>query len=74
MPCLISAQQTMYVQNRNISESGRLRSDIIEIANTRQMKGFLVTMDVEKAFDSLDHKFLISALINLDLVKTLSRG
>ena len=38
------------------------------------MKGFLVTMDVEKAFDSLDHKFLISALINLDLVKTLSRG
>ena len=64
----------MYVQNRNISESGRLRSDIIEIANTRQMKGFLVTMDVEKAFDSLDHKFLISALINLDLVKTLSRG
>ena len=26
------------------------------------MEGFLVTMDVEKAFDSLDHKFLISAL------------
>ena len=62
MPCLISAQQTVYVQNRNISESGRLISHIIEIANTRQMEGFLVTMDVEKAFDSLDHKFLISAL------------
>ena len=26
------------------------------------MEGFLVTMDVEKAFDSLDHKFLISVL------------
>ena len=26
------------------------------------MEGFLVTMDVEKAFDSLDHNFLISAL------------
>ena len=24
------------------------------------MEGFLVTMDVEKAFDSLEHKFLIS--------------
>ena len=26
------------------------------------MEGFLVTMDVEKAFDSLDHKFLILVL------------
>ena len=31
--CLISAQQTAYAQNRNIGESGRLISDIIEIAN-----------------------------------------
>ena len=62
LPCLISAQQTAYVQNRNIGESGRLISDIIEITNTRQMEGFLVTMDVEKAFGSLDLKFLISVL------------
>ena len=26
------------------------------------MEGFLVTMDVEKAFDSLDHKVLVSVL------------
>ena len=39
LPCLISAQQTVYVQNRNIGESGRLISDIIEIVNTRQMEG-----------------------------------
>ena len=26
------------------------------------MEGFLVTVDVEKAFDSLDHKFLIVVL------------
>ena len=35
---------------------------IIGIANIRQMESFLVTMDVEKAFDSLDHKFLILVL------------
>ena len=39
LTCLISAQQTVYVQNRNIGESGRLISDIIEIVNTRQMEG-----------------------------------
>ena len=59
LPCLISAQQTAHVQNRDIGESERLISDIIEIANTRQTEGFLVTMDVQKAFDSLEHKFLI---------------
>ena len=37
-------------------------TDIIGIANVRQMESFLVTMDVEKAFDSLDHKFLILVL------------
>ena len=62
LPCLISAEQTAYVPNRNIGESGRLISDIIEIANIRQMEGFLVTMDIVKAFDTLDHKFLISVL------------
>ena len=65
LPCLISAQETVYVQNRNIDESGRLISDTVEITNTRQMEGFLVTMDVEKVFDSLDHKFLISVLKKL---------
>ena len=64
LPCLISAQQTAYVQNRNIGESGILISDIIEITNTRQMESFLVMMDVEKAFGSLDHKFLVSVSKN----------
>ena len=59
---LISSRQTAYVKNRHIRESGRLISDIIEITEIRNIKGFLVTMDIEKAFDSLDHNFLISTL------------
>ena len=43
-----------------VKEKERLISAIIEIAKIK--KGFLVTMDIEKAFDSLDHNFLISAL------------
>ena len=64
LPCLISAQQIAYVQNRNIGDSGRLISDIIEITNMQQMEGFLVTMDAEKDFDSLDHKFLKLFLVD----------
>ena len=61
LPDLISSRQTPYVKNRHIGESGRLISDIIKIANIKKI-GFLVTMDIEKTFDSLDNNFLISAL------------
>ena len=57
-----SSQQMVYVKNKHIDKSGRLISDVIEIAKLKKLKGFLITMDIEKAFDSLDHNFLISTL------------
>ena len=54
---LISSQQTPYVKG-----SGRLICSINEISDLLNSEGFLVTMDVEKAFDSLGHDFLISVL------------
>ena len=62
MPNLISSQQTAYVANRFIGESGRLIADITEITDILNKEGFLVTTDIEKAFDSLDHTFVISLL------------
>ena len=66
LPNLISPQQTAYVENRFIGESGRLIADIIEITDVINKEGFLVTMDIEKAFDSLDHTFVISVLKKFD--------
>ena len=62
LPELISSNQTAYVKNRCISESGRLISDVIEMCDILDISGYLVTMDIEKAFDSLDHDFLLFAL------------
>ena len=45
----------MYVKNRFISES----SEILEISNLLGLKGFIVTVDIEKAFDSINHCFLL---------------
>ena len=59
---LISSQQTAYVKNRFIGENGRLISNITEISSWFNITGFPVTMDIKKAFDSLDHIFLISIL------------
>ena len=62
LPELISSNQTAYVKNQCISESGRLISDVIEMCDILDIPGYLVTMDIEKAFDSLDHDFLLFAL------------
>ena len=59
---LISSNQTAYVKNQCISESGRLISNVTEMCNILDIPGYLVTMDIEKAFDSLDHDFLLFAI------------
>ena len=62
LPNLISSQQTAYVAQRCINESGRLISDFLSVTKKMKVKGYLVTINIEKAFDSLDDTFLISAL------------
>ena len=62
LPDLISSQQTAYVKNRHIGESGRLIFDVIEIAIIKEWAFFSVAMGIEKAFDPLDDDFLILTL------------
>ena len=54
---LISSQQTVYVANRCKGESGRLISDLLDVTEKFKTKGYLVTIDIEKAFDSVDLAF-----------------
>ena len=71
LPMLTSSQQIAYVKNRFIVESGRLIYDITEISDWFNIEGFLVTMDIEKSFDSLDHDFLCSVLRKVGFDKTV---
>ena len=59
LPYLISSNQMAYVKNRFINKSGRVISDISEIAKRLALKGFFITIDIEKAFDSFNHCFLL---------------
>ena len=59
---IISTQQTLYIAQRCINKSGRPISDLFNVTKTMKVKGYLVAIDMEKAFDSLDHTFLISVL------------
>ena len=50
------------MKNRFIGEGGRLISDILEMSENLNLKGYIVTVDIEKAFDSLSHSFLLACL------------
>ena len=59
---IISENQTVNVKNRCILWSGRLIADIIDVFDKEKSLGDLVTMYIEKAFDSLDYDFPTSVL------------
>ena len=56
LPFLTSANQSAYVDRRFVSKGGRL------ISETLKLDRLLATIDIQKAFDSVDHSFLISTL------------
>ena len=60
LPKIISSEQSAYVKNWFIGENGRLISDIIEVPHLFNIEGYIVTMNIEKAFDSLDNTFFNS--------------
>ena len=59
---LISSDQTAYVPGRFIGESVGRTSDVLEYMKTSELPGCLITIDIEKAFDSVDHTYLVAVL------------
>ena len=59
---LIYSNQTAYVPGRFIGESVRLVPDLTEYTDIHNLPGYLVTIDIEKTFASIDHKYLCAVL------------
>ena len=53
----IKDNQSAYFDGRFISQSGRLIADVVV-----KLSGMLVNIDIQKAFDSVNHKFLTLVL------------
>ena len=71
LPVLISHEQTAYDKNRFILETGNLMPDITEVSDVLNIDGLLVAMGMKKAFDSLNHSFLLAGLKNSVLPQVL---
>ena len=59
---MINEDQSGFILNRYIGDNIRLIYDLINYLNSKNLPGMLLCLDFEKAFDSLDWKFMIKAL------------
>ena len=58
LPKLIYPDQTGFIKGRYIGENIRLISDIMDITLKRKIPGILISLDCQKAFDSLEWPFM----------------
>ena len=59
---MVTSDQTAYIPGRFIGESIRLISDILYYTEAVKLEGYILAADMKKAFDSVDHNFIIAAL------------
>ena len=62
LPNIIKHDQTAYVTGRYIGESIHLISDMLEYTEENNIDGILFSADFEKAFDSVEHSFILATL------------
>ena len=62
LPSIISSTQTGYVKNRSIEDSVRIIQDVINYLFINNLPGILVTVDFQKAFDTIEWPFIIETL------------
>ena len=62
VPSLTSDNKPANVDGRFISEGGRLIADVLQSTDMLKLNDILVTIDIQKVFDSVNHQFLILAL------------
>ena len=62
LPDLVHYNQNAYVKGRSIFDAVRTIDDVLEYTKQSGQSGIMVTIDFKKAFDSLDHKFLLKVI------------
>ena len=62
MPNLIHPSQNSFVKGRSIYDAIRMIDDIVDYTKRNSWSGFMIAIDFEKAFDTLDFRFLIRTL------------
>ena len=73
MPGIITESQTGFIKGRYIGENIRLLEETLDHVEKSKSSCILFFSDFEKAFDSVDHKFLLKTLSHFKFGESLIR-
>jgi exonuclease III len=59
---ILSTTQTGYIPGKQITDNCRLLEEIIDLTNKEEIEAYIITLDAQKAFDSVDHDYLLEIL------------
>ena len=59
---LINSTQTGYVPNRQVNDNSRYLEELIQYYKNNDKLAYLITLDAQKAFDSVDHAYMANLL------------
>ena len=62
LPHIIDEDQTGYIKGRFIGQNIRIIEDILYFVEKEKLPGIILTIDFEKAFDSINWSFIIKSL------------
>ena len=62
IPKLISSDQTGFVKGRQISHNNRRSLDVINYVNNKKLPALILSIDMEKCFDRLEHNSIFASL------------
>lgn len=66
LPKLIHPDQSAYVKGRFIGNNIRLVEDMLFYAEKHKIPGILMFLDFKKAFDSVEHGFILKTLLKIN--------
>lgn len=73
LPKLVHSDQTGFIKGRYIGENIRLISDIMDYTKSQKIPGILVSLDFQKAFDSLEWPFIMKTLDKFNFGSSMKR-
>ena len=71
LPSIIHYDQSGYLKGRYIGQNIRILEDISFFAKKNKLPGILLSIDFEKAFDSLNWTFMLKSLKTFGFGETL---
>ena len=74
LPNLVHTDQTGFIKGQYIGENIRLITGIMEHTKSESIPGILVSLDFQKAFDSLEWSFMMKTLDLFNFGSSIKRG